>query len=152
MGLSLLARQSLRLKQEQRIQNLLKFGDGHTATVFPLTEKEMKKVSVQRMLTETYEIDDCEVGYRSMMDMLLCETMSQFQSGCVDFYAGKGPQFKSSYSEDYCRLIDRNLLAYLGVAKLLAHKRHWNGEEVPQWRDFVQALIEKAKGGADLEG
>ena len=116
-------------------------------TVFPLTEKELMKITVQRMLYEAYRIEEGGGGYRSVMDMLLCETLTQFQGDCQAFYDGKGARFKDLYPEKYLQLIDRNLLGYLGVARLLAKKKCWSGEDVPQWRDLILCLQTIAKEG-----
>ena len=108
-------------------------------TVFPLTEKLLKRISIQEMLFQKYRLDERENGYRSVMDQLLCETLPSFWPGCLAFYMDKGPPFRDLYNKDFQQKIDQLLVSYLRVAKSLAKKKLWDGE-FPQWGELIGGL------------
>ena len=108
-------------------------------TVFPQAERLLKRISIQKMLFLKYRLDECENGYQSVMDQLLCETLPEFLPGCLAFYMNTGPPFRDLYNRDFQQKIDQLLVDYLQIAKSLAKKKLWGGE-FPQWGELIEAV------------
>jgi len=61
-----------------------------------------------------------EVGFRSVLDFVLCTVCPQFLPACVAFYEGRGPRLDERYSRRSIDRLDQLLVRVLENACRLA--------------------------------
>jgi hypothetical protein len=118
---------------EQVLLFQLQLCGGVTSSVFPLVEVWLREDSDRQKIARELNVEVC-IEYRSVIDMLFCETFREFQTPCVSYYEVRGKQFRKLLSEEKLAIYERALL----YACMMAYEK-FKADRLLRWSAIAGA-------------